>query len=467
MGASVPDLTFEYLPNSTLPAQIGIGDGSTLKFAYDRNGNRVAKRIYNGDTLASAATYVPGPYSPFAEIDNAGDGIAYVYGVCGLSAMFRDNAVYTVATDRLGSVRMVFDAGNVAAAYNYFSFGALSAAVELSANWMSVLYTGMVFDAETGLYNYNARLYDPLIGRFYAPDAGGQFPSPYVYTGNHPNLFTDPTGMITKGGQAVLGATLGLVALAGFGIAFMLPPGADIAVAAGVYALSGLVTGIGTGGLTYDVEHNPDNWNTWDFIGMMVLGGVTGAVGGGIAGGISQIGIVAGEEDAGITAESLAGRGGGVEGGEDSVQIKSFSEDWQDVKSRAGKALDREKVAITYRMFGRVIGYTASGIAYTSLSNVIEGNPWDSQLGFWTLFGVVEGFGLGILSSAGSIAEDTLQISSMVKSGFSTITSSPELIIYSIGLPSAYYTIATAGFSTANNLYNSLIGEPGTSGSSN
>ncbi len=56
------------------------------------------------------------------------------------------------------------------------------------------------FDPETGFYNYNARLYDPQIGRFLSadtivPDAfNPQAFNRYSYNINNPLKYTDPTG---------------------------------------------------------------------------------------------------------------------------------------------------------------------------------------------------------------------------------------------------------------------------------
>ena len=55
-------------------------------------------------------------------------------------------------------------------------------------------YTGQEWDAETGLYNFHARLYDPSLGRFYQPDPRSQYFSPYLYAGNSPISFVDPDG---------------------------------------------------------------------------------------------------------------------------------------------------------------------------------------------------------------------------------------------------------------------------------
>jgi RHS repeat-associated protein len=61
-------------------------------------------------------------------------------------------------------------------------------------------YTGQEEDPETGLYNYGARLYDPVLGRFISPDSMVPDPSNpqalnrYSYTLNNPLRYIDPTG---------------------------------------------------------------------------------------------------------------------------------------------------------------------------------------------------------------------------------------------------------------------------------
>ena len=55
-------------------------------------------------------------------------------------------------------------------------------------------------DTESGLYNYDARLYDPVIGRFVTPDTivpepfNPQDLNRYSYVRNNPLKYTDPTG---------------------------------------------------------------------------------------------------------------------------------------------------------------------------------------------------------------------------------------------------------------------------------
>jgi len=62
-------------------------------------------------------------------------------------------------------------------------------------------YTDQELDAETGLYNYNARLYDPGIGMFICADpivpGGGYDPqmlNRYSYVRNNPLIYVDPSG---------------------------------------------------------------------------------------------------------------------------------------------------------------------------------------------------------------------------------------------------------------------------------
>jgi RHS repeat-associated protein len=117
-------------------------------------------------------------------------------------------------------------------------------------------FTGREWDAETGLYYYRARYYDPKIGRFLSEDpigfgGGVNF---YAYVLNNPTNNTDPFGLLTQqqsiclstfilaGGMAGggLGAAAGAAATAGTaGIALPAIPGG----AAGGAAMGGAVGG--------------------------------------------------------------------------------------------------------------------------------------------------------------------------------------------------------------------------------
>ena len=64
----------------------------------------------------------------------------------------------------------------------------------------TLTYTAREYDAESGLYHYRARAYDPTLGRFLQKDLlQGKLMWPqtqhlYTYCLNNPVNFTDPTG---------------------------------------------------------------------------------------------------------------------------------------------------------------------------------------------------------------------------------------------------------------------------------
>ncbi|MEJ5249912.1 MAG: RHS repeat-associated core domain-containing protein, partial [Caldilinea sp.] len=63
----------------------------------------------------------------------------------------------------------------------------------------SVRFTGQREEAALGLYFYNARWYDPALGRFIQPDilvpdpADARMFDRYAYVNNNPLKFNDPT----------------------------------------------------------------------------------------------------------------------------------------------------------------------------------------------------------------------------------------------------------------------------------
>ena len=61
-------------------------------------------------------------------------------------------------------------------------------------------FNGKELDDATGMYYYGARYYDPRISIFVSVGPlAEQTMEPYLYTGNNPIMFTDPTGMEAEG----------------------------------------------------------------------------------------------------------------------------------------------------------------------------------------------------------------------------------------------------------------------------
>ncbi len=106
--------------------------------------------------------------------------------------------------DHLGSSSVITDAdGRPQQRLAYMPYGATQA----NSGTLDVRhkYTGQELDAEIGLYFYNARYYDPVLGRFTQADtivpnpANPQTLNRYSYALNNPMRYTDPTGHLSEG----------------------------------------------------------------------------------------------------------------------------------------------------------------------------------------------------------------------------------------------------------------------------
>jgi RHS repeat-associated protein len=110
---------------------------------------------------------------------------------------------YYYHPDHLGSTSIVTDStGNKVEDITYNPFGKINS--DSGSVKVSHLYTGQELDAETGLYNYNARLYDSESGRFISADTivpdptNPQSLNRYSYALNNPIRLFDPTGNYTE-----------------------------------------------------------------------------------------------------------------------------------------------------------------------------------------------------------------------------------------------------------------------------
>jgi RHS repeat-associated protein len=95
--------------------------------------------------------------------------------------------------DHLGSTVLVTDdQGTIVSQQNYYPYGSVR---NLQGSLPTEKqYTGQVSDKdETGLYYYNARYYSPKIGKFTSADVNVG-PNRYLYVGNNPVRFNDPSG---------------------------------------------------------------------------------------------------------------------------------------------------------------------------------------------------------------------------------------------------------------------------------
>jgi RHS repeat-associated protein len=167
--------------------------GSTTSFVYDGTGARVKKT-----TGVNAITYIGKLYEC-----SAGVCAKYIFAGDTRIANKTGADVLYYHSDHLGSNRLVTNnTGTKVEEIHYYPFGATQSDTgSLSVNHK---YTSQEYDAETGLYYYNARYYNPILGRFISPDtivpnpANPQDLNRYSYVGNNPLNYTDPSGHSLK-----------------------------------------------------------------------------------------------------------------------------------------------------------------------------------------------------------------------------------------------------------------------------
>ncbi len=201
------------LPTTALPRPetfTWVDNGSdTYRFYLADNPNFDPVFVQSGITYNSANTHVE--YAPPGiEI---GSGTHYFWKVvacdnqAGCSAdsnvwefLTEENVVqrYYYLKDHLGSVRVVVNDNKEVKDYaDYYPFGLeMPGRSSMSGSKARENYTGHELDTGTGLHYANARYYDSVTGRWGVRDPLEEFASPYLYVGNNPMGFTDPTGMV-------------------------------------------------------------------------------------------------------------------------------------------------------------------------------------------------------------------------------------------------------------------------------
>jgi RHS repeat-associated protein len=194
LKAGVWDQTFVW--NSLAQLTQVTTNGIVTTFGYDGWGRRVRKT-----TAGTNRRYVHDGDDLVAELDGSGNPIleyAFYPGTDRPHSVRRrsDGAIFYYATELPGHVAGLVSATNqIVNKYEYTPFGEVISATEGVAQ--PLRFTAREYDAESKLYYYRARYYDPHLSRFVSEDPigleGGI--NPYVYASNDPVNRTDPLGL--------------------------------------------------------------------------------------------------------------------------------------------------------------------------------------------------------------------------------------------------------------------------------
>jgi RHS repeat-associated protein len=176
-GSSTPGATSTYRYDGMGRRIEKVGNGQTRRYVYD--GEDILLEYDGTNTLQARYTHGPDIDEPIA--------------------MTRGGATYFYHQDSLGTVTELTDStGATAQSYAYDAWGNIVQQTSTVEN--PYTYTGREFDAETGLYYYRARYYDPRTGRFLQKDPlgfdnGSNTLNLYVYSNDNPLRYTDPRGL--------------------------------------------------------------------------------------------------------------------------------------------------------------------------------------------------------------------------------------------------------------------------------
>ncbi|MCB9321331.1 MAG: hypothetical protein H6570_18780 [Lewinellaceae bacterium] len=119
------------------------------------------------------------------------------YGFTG-DALAKEILDFYYLSDAQGNVTYVTNhAGEVIRHVTYLPFGEILQDEKFDDHVPDYLFGGKERDAETGMYYFGARYYDPRMSMWQSPDpAAGEYPSlsPYAYVANNPLKYSDPDG---------------------------------------------------------------------------------------------------------------------------------------------------------------------------------------------------------------------------------------------------------------------------------
>ncbi|MFC1225366.1 DUF6443 domain-containing protein [Pedobacter sp. BG31] len=194
-GRNGMELTYNYL---NLPAT-ATGNGTSVVYTYDAAGQKLNKTsVRNG--VAKSRDYIGGiEYRDnLIELIHTEEGVAQSNGTNGYTYNYNLN-------DHLGNVRLTFNvSGNTIVPLqkdDYYALGKKQT-ILAGSNDNKYLYNGKELQDELDeQYDYGARYYDPIVGRWNSVDPLAELArrlTPYNYGNNNPIVMIDPDGMAAQ-----------------------------------------------------------------------------------------------------------------------------------------------------------------------------------------------------------------------------------------------------------------------------
>lgn len=185
LNKNIVDIQYNVL---LLPSKVTFGDGNSVVYKYAADG----KKLQTVHTIGGATTTTD--YVGNMIYENGTLKRILVDG-----GYYENDEYYFYLKDHLGNNRVVAKQdGTVVQTNDYYPFGA-NFAESISTDVQSYKYNGKELDTKGGLnlYDYGARHYDPVLGRFMTVDPMAEkyySVSPYAYCGNNPIMLVDVNG---------------------------------------------------------------------------------------------------------------------------------------------------------------------------------------------------------------------------------------------------------------------------------
>ncbi|MGB0911200.1 MAG: RHS repeat-associated core domain-containing protein, partial [Nitrospirales bacterium] len=201
-------------------------NGTTTNFLYDGDGGRAKKTVDDG-RLTVETIYISELYVCTVTVSPSCAKMIFSGSQRIAMVQINDGSTSYFHPDHLGSTSVLTDSHGVSEQdVAYYPYGETRTDTSTTTPVLDIAYkyTGKEQDDSTGLYFYEARYYDPVLGRFISADTivpdplDPQTLNRFSYVLNNPLKLIDPSGNISIGfGGGGFGGGYGGSSLGGYG----------------------------------------------------------------------------------------------------------------------------------------------------------------------------------------------------------------------------------------------------------